>query len=1223
MNEQLKQALKQEDTVIFLGSGISCWSVLPSWTGLLNQLADLLESSGRDAELVRRETKQDLLQAASYGFDQLTPSEIGGFIRSACQHGTAVPHEIHRKIVSLGPRCFITTNYDQLLEESLRKWKHGRPFRIVTNKQPFEEADIIQSRSVDFIFKPHGDVGDVESIVLTREQYRKLLEGGEWKHALESLKTLLVTRRVVYLGFGLRDPDFLLLRDVLANTWKGGTRDHYAIMADVGSGEVNYWRKNYGIHLVGYATTELPAGKRDHGKLLELLDECLQPISPATAAGAIADIGTELILALLRYASGLMRFELASPELPLRVHSSKGWRYARADNSSHDRWDHAESHEFLEAGPQRAILLGLPGAGKSYGLKKAASQVAQKLRDSCLAQPSVLSDLVIPMYADMKLYNGNVAAMLEMALPAGITIEELAKLFRVRVFLDSFNEMPRDQLEGGGYEIDIPSFLKKYPATEMVIGSRTDDGLEKLGFPIYWLDEIDSDFLKQQLNEKGITLAGRFADELTDLLRKPFYFQLVISGRVKLPEQPLPRDLYHAFFSNLSAAFADRFGSGLDLAKVLSPLAYEAISKGSEALPVQALYQSLNKEMQALGLQEPTVETLANWLVSQSLLLPYSGERFAFFHQSVTEFLAANELAIRFRSAPAILKEKLTLNRWDQAILLTLSILSKNESNTFLEAVMNADFALALRATKYLEINREAIVAKLLAEIPSRLKQRQGFDLQIESALNLHVPVTEAHEAQLRTIMKCGNMVGGCAAGKLLHFSPSAWKSQMLTSLLEKRGDYNFCSNLGRALQPLVVKEDLTLIAEMADAVEQEMTDDEEDSATHGFVDGISEALAELELAEIMAALLPKEIAERCPKARSRIVLELIRDRHSTEALEVAAELLLRGFKEACFSIYAIAKFGREERSLSWNCFTEQHVSRLVDLLGDVEREPWSLDALKSLCKERPDLAVLVETHARNARGLRQAALFNALGNAKEDSVFEALERFLAMNPTERQLEPEYLLGRMKVNWAGREGLFLRLLRLRKTHLAWCLLDGLGVVGPDEPQIGNLDIGDVTWWLDWLADAEDPEAHWWFGDRLSRLFAIKLTTATQMVLLAEFNRADSKYRQILACTLLNARTDLTTDDFSEDAVAFLLRHLSDETEADPHESLLLGRTATEPFVNERLLPMLEGADEPLRTNLSIVLGQAGRRHGRRYSSGSSSTRKRRRRAGAAGSGGAT
>ena len=67
---------------------------------------------------------------------------------------------------------------------------------------------------------------------------------------------LLASRPVFYLGFGLRDPDFIYVRDLLANTYKGGMRDHYAIMADVSQAEIDYWRRVYGIHLVGYSTIE-------------------------------------------------------------------------------------------------------------------------------------------------------------------------------------------------------------------------------------------------------------------------------------------------------------------------------------------------------------------------------------------------------------------------------------------------------------------------------------------------------------------------------------------------------------------------------------------------------------------------------------------------------------------------------------------------------------------------------------------------------------------------------------------------------------------------------------------------------------------------------------------------------------------------------------------------------------------------------------------------------
>jgi hypothetical protein len=100
--EKLKQILAQEDTVLFIGSGISLWSGLPSWSGLIEELAKFVESTGAKADLVRAEAQRgELLQAASYGFDKLTKQQIGDFIRVACRYGVAKPHEIHKKIVSL------------------------------------------------------------------------------------------------------------------------------------------------------------------------------------------------------------------------------------------------------------------------------------------------------------------------------------------------------------------------------------------------------------------------------------------------------------------------------------------------------------------------------------------------------------------------------------------------------------------------------------------------------------------------------------------------------------------------------------------------------------------------------------------------------------------------------------------------------------------------------------------------------------------------------------------------------------------------------------------------------------------------------------------------------------------------------------------------------------------------------------------------------------------
>ena len=70
--------------------------------------------------------------------------------------------------------------------------------------------------------------------------------------------------------------------------------------------------------------------------------------------------------------------------------------------------------------------------------------------------------------------------------------------------------------------------------------------------------------------------------------------------------------------------------------------------------------------------------------------------------------------------------------------------------------------------------------------------------------------------------------------------------------------------------------------------------------------------------------------------------------------------------------------------------------------------------------------------------------------------------------------------------------------------------------------------------------------------------------------------------------------------FSEDAVSFLLADLSREKMRAYFSKHLLGRTATEQFVTERLLPLLADAKQPLLKNLYEVLKEAGSRHGRRY-----------------------
>jgi hypothetical protein len=64
--EKIRQVLAQEDTVLFVGSGVSQWSGVPSWPRLIEELALYIEATGANAELVRAEARRDAWGKSPY-----------------------------------------------------------------------------------------------------------------------------------------------------------------------------------------------------------------------------------------------------------------------------------------------------------------------------------------------------------------------------------------------------------------------------------------------------------------------------------------------------------------------------------------------------------------------------------------------------------------------------------------------------------------------------------------------------------------------------------------------------------------------------------------------------------------------------------------------------------------------------------------------------------------------------------------------------------------------------------------------------------------------------------------------------------------------------------------------------------------------------------------------------------------------------------------------------
>ena len=1193
--EKLRQILERSDTVLFIGSGISTWSGLPSWADAVEELARFLEAAGVNPDLVRVEAKKgDLIQAASYGLDRLTKQQMGEFIWSLCRCGTARPEEIHRKIVNLGPRYYVTTNYDDLIEQSLRKWHEGRPFRTVTNRHLTETAAITQTHASDYVFKPHGDAGDMDSIIMSREQYRALLPQGDRHAALEALRILLISRPVVYLGFGLRDPDFIYLRDTIRNTFKGGTRDHYAVMADVTEDECDYWRRQYGIHIVGYATKPGSDGRRDHTDLVALLDGLLEKAGDVTGDG-FDPSGADSVLALARHAGRLMGGESLGKELQLRVHAEP-MPGGTGQRDWLDRFDHSRVEGFLDGGPERSLLIGLPGAGKSYAVRRSAARLAEELNKACLVESFERESVVVPVMADLKMYRGNLTELVDQALPAGLPFAMLSQHFKVKVFLDSFNEMPQQYLESGTAGSDFAKFAARLGEASIVIVSRTVDGLKGLGFSTYTLDHVDEKDLMTELERVDVTVAGTYSREVMALLQRPFYLRYVTSGAIRLPEEAHPRDFYRALLENLHKASQERFGTGLDIEMALARVAYDAIDRGEEAFALEEFLRMFAADG-PVGAAGIDAREVANWLVSRSMFVPYSGGRVAFVHQSVTEYLAASKLARMYESDPRVLKEKLANRRWDQALFLCLSLVPTTVGEAFLKDVLDADFALGLRAAKYLEAGRDEVVARLLAEIPGRIDEWGSFEREVEAAVAFHLPIGDVHDEHLRALVALGDVMGAAGVSRLVELKGEKVKDELLQLLVERRGDYNLCCNgVGPALKPFAEDSDVDRVVAWADSIEAGLTPGARSEDTHGFIGGAAEFLSQLDLAVIRRGLLGEDPAAEISDFRSRLLCDILRDRRSQAGLDLAGELVRRGVPEAAFSLHLIGMFAESRDELSWVSFSFDHVRGLISMM-DAE-DGWALPALQDLCAARPDLAKIVEREAMGMSGISKAALMHCISPEDHDAMFRALEALVEMSDEELKREPVKMLEHIECDWSGRESLLVDLLRLQDVRLARALFGG--GVPLTLPGLGNLDIGPIDWWLDWMMDEWAEDGDGWFLNQLGCLFGHHLGADVQEEFVSEFNKPRSKFRDVLLHFVVPYLPDLNTNAFSEDAISALLADLDSESDARSFESHVLGSTATEEFVTERLVPLLAGAKEPGLSRLQAVLRQAGSRHNRRY-----------------------
>lgn len=769
----------------------------------------------------------------------------------------------------------------------------------------------------------------------------------------------------------------------------------------------------------------------------------------------------------------------------------------------------------------------------------------------------------------------------------------------MRLYLDGFNEIPKQYIESNQWSADFNTLLRNL-AFSLIISSRTDDGLRDLRIPIFNLDSIDKNFIISNLTQNQLELKGIFRDDILTILQKPFFYKLVYENKFQIDLQTTPRKIYSNLLSLIYQRFVQKFEIEIDLSSSLSKAAMDAMDAGQEVFDADVLKKYI--ELELMNCQHPPNSIdIINWLVSQNFLIPIKNERVSFFHQSVTEYLAATRLATLFSANNAILKEKLKYRRWDQTIYLTLSLLKESDSNIFLDILLKIDFELAISATKYIEHHSDKIVAYLLEKVLD-IKDLSNLSFRIADILSTSVPLSGVHLPALRKLIKKANILGGAAVECVINLLGNSFKEEALQLLLDNYDNFNFCSTIGKSLKPYITKDDLPNIISKCKEVQEKLNGYAIESIEDcdGFIEALSHLLANNSPQWLYATLFNPEIPAEKQTVHVAILDHILQDSESQKALEIYLSLLFAKGNNISTGLSLLLEFSKYQ--LDYSVVTIQHINALLFCLqiGEEHNQRGALQSLYQICKVREDLTVRILQEAEKNSGILKAALYYIISqDGKHNMIFNSLEELLKKDLSTLDLEPFYLLVELyKLNWKGQERLFVNLLKLRNNELARYLCAGVTGNFGEQSHL-NLEIGPINWWLDWFSEYEGIHS-WFFLDRVVTTIVQFIDYDKRREFIKEFNIPTSIYRQVISQVFLIRYDELTLRDFTDESITFLLENLNKTMGIFHFDSHPLEKIATEAFVSEVMIPRLSLVSGEKKNNLRTLIEKIGKRHNRRY-----------------------
>lgn len=204
--------LSENNAAIFAGAGLSKSSGYVNWKELLTDIAEELE--------LKIDLENDLISLAQFHVNKTKgPAKLTRKIVEEFSH-QAEPSENHRILARLPIRTYWTTNYDSLIEDSLKE-----AYKVADVKHKVTQLNITRPKRDAVVYKMHGCASDPTNAILYKQQYETYFRDHE--PFVTALSGDLVSKTFLFIGFSFSDPN---LDYVLSRLHTSTIKTHYCFV---------------------------------------------------------------------------------------------------------------------------------------------------------------------------------------------------------------------------------------------------------------------------------------------------------------------------------------------------------------------------------------------------------------------------------------------------------------------------------------------------------------------------------------------------------------------------------------------------------------------------------------------------------------------------------------------------------------------------------------------------------------------------------------------------------------------------------------------------------------------------------------------------------------------------------------------------------------------------------------------------------------------------------